>query len=428
MQNLPLTFEEFARLLESFPGGIKSFAAAVSGGPDSMALAFHLKRWAEDNSAEMMAFIVDHKLRPESSAEADLVKKRLLEHGIKTEIICWEHEKILSKIHVKAREARYRLLLQACKERGIENLFFAHHRDDQAETILMRFAKGSGIEGLAGMDRISFKDGIRIMRPLLFVPKERLIATCEKFGIEYVTDPSNEKEMYARGRLRRVMPLLAQEGFDSERLIDLGERAREAKDAINHYARAFLRVASRMDIAGSIHIDLEHLRSCPKAVGLKALSVCMQSLNKGDYYPERKAILPLYERLVSDNPMQAQTLHGCYVTKGSKNLIITREYASIVDVKHVKPGETVVWDGRWQVKLSSSFGWESLCVRALGFAGREEIDRLYPDLRRKVQRGRARAALPAVWQDNRLIAIPDLEEWENAAVSAMVVNMPADLL
>ena len=210
-----ISADEFAPLLQTFAPLADKIALAISGGGDSMALALCVKRWAQ---RPCIAFIVDHGLRAESATEATLVKSRLEQIGIQTEILRWEHAPLAGRVHEKARTARYNLLTEACRRHGADDLLIAHHRDDQAETILMRLSKGSGVEGLAGMAAQSVRDGIRFLRPFLSVPKTRLIATCETENIPFVTDPSNKSEKYARGRLRNIMPLLATEGMTTESL------------------------------------------------------------------------------------------------------------------------------------------------------------------------------------------------------------------
>jgi tRNA(Ile)-lysidine synthase len=421
---VPLRPEEFTALMEPFATGSLKLAVAVSGGPDSMALALCLKEWAAARGMNVLALIVDHQLRAESGAEAETVRQRLAAVGTEAEILRWEHSPIVSRVHVQARKARYELLFEACRRHGIRDLLLAHQREDQAETILMRFARGSGIDGLAGIAPVTVIKGIRLLRPLLAVPKERLVASCEASGVAFVTDYSNSATKYARGRLRRVLPLLAEEGLTVERLIDLGERARETRGALNHTTQALLRVAAQTDIAGVISLNLEHMRSAPRAIAMRALGTCLQSVHTADYPPQRAMLLPLLEALCSDEPMGARTLHGCIVGKGALKATVMREYAAITDEKPIAPGETVLWDGRWLVNLSSECKLENLVVRPLGMPPHEEIDRLAPVLRRLVPKGRARAALPTLWKGREIVHVPDLTGSPEALASAKATDRP----
>ncbi|HEU0117527.1 MAG TPA: tRNA lysidine(34) synthetase TilS, partial [Alphaproteobacteria bacterium] len=281
-----ISAEQFDACMARFaPFPSRAAAIAVSGGPDSMALAYLARGWATKHGIRLMAFIVDHKLRPESSEEAEKVQVRLSQLGIISEVLSWQHEAVVSKLHATARKARYRLLLAACRRHKIGDLLLAHQQDDQAETVLMRFAKGSGVDGLAGIPAENKSNGVRLLRPLLSFSKDNLVATCIEQIIPYVLDPSNRSEKFARGRLRRVMPLLEQEGFTIERLADLASRARDAKDALDHFTSLLLRVAGKQDNAGIVRLSLEQLRSSPRAIALRAVASCLQNIHAEEYAP-----------------------------------------------------------------------------------------------------------------------------------------------
>ena len=204
----PLTGEELTALL----GALGPFerrpeiAVAVSGGPDSMALAVLVQPWVEDRRGRLTALVVDHGLRAESAAEAASTARRLAALGIESRILRWDGPKPGSGIQAAAREARYRLLCGACRAAGILHLLLAHHAGDQAETIALRAERGSGRRGLAGMPAIREVESLRLLRPLLGVAKARLLATLGQRGIGWVEDPSNRDPRFARSRLRADPP------------------------------------------------------------------------------------------------------------------------------------------------------------------------------------------------------------------------------
>ncbi|NTU77265.1 MAG: tRNA lysidine(34) synthetase TilS [Alphaproteobacteria bacterium] len=404
----PLSREEFASRLEPLlrPGTTR-LAVAVSGGPDSTALALCAQRWGVRNKSDIVALLVDHRLRPESSAEAKITKQRLSAMGLSAEILIWEHPPVTKRLHVTAREARYALLFGACRARGIKDILIAHHREDQAETILMRFAKGSGLDGLAGMLPVTKREGLRLLRPFLSLSKARLIATCQSAGAAYITDPSNSAERYARGRLRRLETLLAEEGFTADRLIDLGERAREAKEALDAYTLDFLRHGASRDVAGTLRLDPSCFGAAPRAIALRSLSACFQALRPAPYPPERALMLALLEALTTSASMPPRTLRGVIVQKSTSAITLQREAATITESLSLAPGETALWDGRWQVRLAPQWKGPNPTLRALGTQPHATLDALAPGLRHKVPQGRARAALPALWDGDRLILIPD---------------------
>lgn len=409
-QAVPVAEEEFISFFSPLIYGrnLRKIAVAVSGGPDSMALSFCAKRWAEKNGVEVYGFLVDHRLREESAREAELTRQRLVAMGVHAEVLVWDHGQVKTRIHVVARQARYDLLIAACRKHGIDTMLLAHQRDDQAETILMRFAKGSGPEGLAGIDPSNMRDGVCLLRPLLAVPKSRLVVTCNAAGIGFAVDPSNEYSKYARGRLRQIQPLLEREGFSADRLIDLGDRAREAKEALDHAKRMLLRATAWMDSAGTISLNLEQLRSAPVAIAARAFSHCLEAVNREAYPPERASLMPVLAEILSDASMPGCTLNGCMVVKNSTSAIIFRELSAITECVPISSGQTVLWDGRWRITLNSKIDGQNVTVRALGVQQHELTDKLFPTLRHDVPQGRIRATLPSIWSGENVAIIPDL--------------------
>lgn len=397
---------EFHSLIHSLAPRPGRMAVAVSGGPDSMALALLVKDWcASQNFPPPLGLIVDHALRNESADEAAEVQKRLASLGIKAEILHWDHAPVTTRIHAEARAARYDLLIRACRRHGIQTLLFAHQREDQAETILMRLAKGSGIDGLAGIPAVNEIDGVQILRPLLPVAKERLIATCELAGASFVTDPSNNADKFARGRLRRVMPLLADEGLTIERLLDCGARAAEAKAALDHYTRKFLLAHSRLDEYGVITIHRAQFLTLPQAIAMRSLGAALQAVHREDYDPTHAALSLLLDAL-QDAAMPARTLNGCLITCRADEIVVLREMDAITDIIPIRAGETVLWDGRWRLTLAAGAVPADYEIRALGNPPHEVLDRLAPNLRHQVPQGRVRATLPALWCGDELTMIP----------------------
>ncbi|WBU30992.1 tRNA lysidine(34) synthetase TilS [Rhodopseudomonas palustris] len=207
---------------------------AVSGGPDSLALMLLAARWrkALKQGPALAVVTVDHGLRPEASAEARAVKRLAASLDLPHRTLRWSGDKPRTGIQAAARGARYRLLAKAAKTLGASHVMTAHTRDDQAETVLMRLSRGSGIAGLAAMAREIERDGVVLARPLLDVPKARLIATLAKARIDFATDPSNADPRFTRPRLRELMPQLAAEGCDARSLVRLAVRAARADAAL----------------------------------------------------------------------------------------------------------------------------------------------------------------------------------------------------
>ena len=200
----PLDVADFAQLMAPFEPFERApiVAVAVSGGRDSLALALLAQEWAIARDGRIVGLIVDHALRPELAAEASTTETLLGRHGCDAEILRWSEAKPCTGLQEAARAARYRLLREACRRRGILHLLVAHHADDQAETVTMRAARQSGPDGLAGMAGAVELPEVRLLRPLLGIPRSRLTATLLARGVPWLDDPSNTDPRFERARLR----------------------------------------------------------------------------------------------------------------------------------------------------------------------------------------------------------------------------------
>jgi tRNA(Ile)-lysidine synthase len=193
---------------------------AVSGGPDSVALMWLAARWrgALVRGPRLIAITVDHGLRAASAGEARDVKQLAQRLGVPHHTLRWRGAKPKTGLPAAARTERYRLLAKAAQDHGASHILTAHTSDDQAETLLMRLLRGSGIAGLAAMARQSPRHGVMLARPLLQVSKARLVATLKKAKVAYADDPSNRDPHFTRPRLRALMPALAAESGDAKNL------------------------------------------------------------------------------------------------------------------------------------------------------------------------------------------------------------------
>ena len=207
---------------------------AVSGGPDSIALMWLAARWrrALARGPRLVAVTIDHGLRAEAAAEAREVKRLARTLELEHRTLRWTGPKPKTGVPAAARSARYRLLAKAARQSGATHILTAHTRDDQAETLLMRMLRGSGIAGLSAMARQSERDGVGLARPFLEVSKAQLIATLEKARLGFANDPTNRDVSFTRPRLRALMPALAAEGGDPRNLARLAARLARANAAV----------------------------------------------------------------------------------------------------------------------------------------------------------------------------------------------------
>jgi len=232
--NSPISAQDAKRLFADWKTA-PAIVLAVSGGPDSIALMWLAARWrsALTRGPRLIAVTVDHGLRPEAAREAREVKRLARTLDLAHRTMRWTDTKPKTGLPAAARTARYRLLAQAARASGATHILTAHTRDDQAETLLMRLLRGSGIAGLAAMAPESQRDGVLLARPLLQVSKSQLIATLNKAKLGFADDPTNHDMNFTRPRLRAVMPVLAAEGGDARNLARLAARLARANAAVD---------------------------------------------------------------------------------------------------------------------------------------------------------------------------------------------------
>lgn len=296
----------------------KNIAAALSGGPDSLALSYALSRWSEkENGPDIHCVTVDHGLRAGSADEAKAMQV-LVETWPKArhETLVWEGPKPESRFMEEAREARYTLLLDYCECHNIRYLFFAHHLDDQAETVLFRLAKGSGLDGLAAMRALQDYKSIKLVRPLLGVPKQALIDFCEHNALPYIQDPSNDSEAFARVRLRQSMDVLQREGLTPERLALLAQRLDRASNALQFYAEKAWHVCFVEGDAGRTVLKKDALLEQPHEVILRVVSKALAKFSDDQGYgPRMSKVEDLVSDLIREDVFRKRTLGGAVILR-----------------------------------------------------------------------------------------------------------------
>ena len=246
----------------------KALLIAISGGPDSTALLLMAAEWAKRRGKTRIdAATVDHGLRPESADEAKAVAALCARLGVGHRVLQWKGAKPTSRLQERAREARYRLLVDHAKAIGADAVMTAHHADDQAETVLFRLLRGSGVAGLRGMDLMTARDGMTVARPLIGLKKRDLIAFADGRGAAFIDDPSNTDPRFARTRLRSLLVRLGEEGLNAEALDRLARRARETEEALAHLTAE---VEARVGSEGAI--DARTLFAAPIAISHRILA------------------------------------------------------------------------------------------------------------------------------------------------------------
>ncbi len=326
-------------------------AVGVSGGADSMALCLLLKAWTDSRNGSLLALTVDHGLRQNAADEATQVGSWLKSYGISHDVLRWEGAKPVSGLQSAARDARYRLLTERCHAEGILHLALAHHREDQAETVLLRFAHGSGVDGLGGMAAVRETGSVRFLRPLLPVGRERLRTFLTGQDQLWIEDPSNQSPAYARVRLRGVADILSGEGWSPERAADTARRLGRARSALDAAAARLAAQAVDLWPEGCILLRPDLLRDAEEETALRLLSRCLAAIGGSRYRPKLEAVERLYCTVRDGSAGRGRTLGGCRILPyRDGRLLIAREPDAADEQAELPPGATIVWDGRFQVK------------------------------------------------------------------------------
>jgi tRNA(Ile)-lysidine synthase len=312
-------------------------AVAVSGGSDSIALMQLLNAWARAAKlAPPAVLIVDHGLREGSTADARAVVRAARALRLKARILAWQGTKPAGNIEAAAREARYRLMGDWCRANGVRTLYLGHTSDDQAETFLLRLARGTGLDGLSGMAAIApwpIPDfaGLSVARPLLTFERAALRTWLTDSGTAWRDDPTNADPRFARNRIRAVWPVLEEAGLTKARIVDATAHLARARTALETATKELL-ANSTVPNADRVVIDVTALRLAPREVGLRALAAMLTNVTNAPYRPRFERLESLFDALISDG-FKARTLHGCRIGPapqamaifGANSMLIERE-------------------------------------------------------------------------------------------------------
>lgn len=379
----------------------RGLGLAVSGGADSLALMHLAKAWRDKTAPglKLVVLTVDHALRPESAEEARRVAAWADAAGLTARVLTRTGPLPAANLQEGAREARYALLVEASEQEGLSHILTAHMLDDQAETLMLRLARGSGLQGLACMPRESRRGGVRLVRPLLQLSKARLIATCRAVGQDWIEDPSNADARFARARMRRLMPALAAEGLSARRLAATATRLARAQAAIDAMA-AELILKSATCGGGCVVIERQGLAEAPDEVALRTLARLL-ALVGGQARPPRMERLERALRTLRSEGCARCTLAGCIVDCQEERAILAREPARMGAAVMLAPGEACIWDGRFRVALGPGARRE-FRLGALGAKGWKHVEER-AEIRVPAV---ARPGLAALFADERLAAVP----------------------
>lgn len=376
-QTLAGMFPDENRPIQDWP----RIGVAVSGGGDSMALLDLL----QGTGLALAAVSVDHGLRPEARDEVALVARYCAARGLDHAILTWRWNG-RGNVQEAARRGRSLAISDWARGRGIDHVALGHTADDQAETVLMRLARGSGVDGLAAMAPVARREGITWLRPVLEMRRAELRDHLRGVGQDWVEDPSNEDSGYARVRVRNAMDLL---GLDVGRLTRAAAHMARARSALEAGMRALARDCVTLD-AGDVVIDAPSLAAAPEELRTRLMAGALGWVSGQGYRPRYDALIGVLE---ATRPV---ALHGCLVIPKGGRVRIAREWKAVAGLT-CAPQEP--WDGRWRLIGPDESGLE---IRALGEAGLRDC----PDWRNAARPRQSVIASPAVWRGPVLVAAP----------------------
>ena len=302
----------------------KNFIVAVSGGPDSLALSFLAKIYAIHNSIDIKYFIVDHKLRKNSTWEAEHVQKKLKNFDIKLNILTWKGIKPKKNIQSIARDKRYKLLTDAAKKFKIKNILLGHHLDDLFENFFIRILRGSGLQGLVSLDREAQNNNINLIRPLISIEKDDLVYISKIVFRSYIEDPSNEDDKFKRVKVRNLLKELSLEGLDKNKFFLTIKNLKFANENIRFYTKKNLEKNVTIFQKKQNAILKENFFSQSEEVVFRSFGEVIKIIGKKYYTVRGKKIDKIIDLVKSKSSFKV-TLGGCLIKKVNGTLILSKE-------------------------------------------------------------------------------------------------------
>ena len=382
---------EISTVLGAVPKG--SLGVAVSGGSDSVALLRLLCNWGLKHGRKIYAATVNHNLRAEAQAEAEFVANLCEDIDIPHFLLSWDDWDGQGNLQNAARNARKDLLAAWAQELDLTAVALGHTENDQAETFLLRLARGSGVDGLSCMQKIAGENPAWV-RPLLNISRDRLRSYLSDLGQGWIEDPSNNDTRFDRVKMRNAMPVLAELGLTSERLAATAFGLQPARAALEQVTQEAAHECCEPTKFGTVTIDLNRLQTYPIDIQYRVLSHSMGWVTGTTYRPRFSALKSTYDRLKQG---KSQTLAGNYIKiSADKHLIVMREVASMV-TEVMKNG---YYDGRWRIIVNEDL--KDVDIRPLGEKGLMQLkDWRNLDVLRDILQ-----QTPAAWQDNVVISAP----------------------
>ncbi|MDA9210038.1 tRNA lysidine(34) synthetase TilS [bacterium] len=302
----------------------KKFIVAVSGGPDSLALSFLAKIYSIKKSLDVKYFIVDHRLRKNSTLEAKYVQKKLKNFSIKLNILTWMGTKPRKNIQSIARERRYKLLSDSAKRHRIQNILLGHHLDDLFENFFIRILRGSGLKGLISLDRETHENDINLIRPLINIDKDDLVYISNHVFGSYIQDPSNQDDKFKRVKVRNLLKELSLEGLDRNKFFLTIKNLKFANESIKFYTKKNIEENITILQKKQKAVLKENFFSQSKEVIFRSFGEVIKIIGK-KYYTVRGKKIDKIINLVENKSSFKVTLGGCLIKRINGTVILSKE-------------------------------------------------------------------------------------------------------
>ena len=302
----------------------ENFIVAVSGGPDSQALSYLAKIYSIKKLLNVKYFIVDHKLRKNSTLEANFVKRNLKKFSINLNILTWHGTKPKNNIQSTARKKRYNLLVNQAKKFKIKNILLGHHLDDLFENFFIRILRGSGLNGLVSLDQKTQYEKINLIRPLINFDKKDLIYISNSIFGSYVEDPSNKDDKFKRVKIRNFLKKLEMEGLDRNKFFLTIKNLKFANETIKFYNKKNLEENTFFSKDKKIVLLKKEFFYQSQEVVFRSFSEIIKFIGK-KYYPSRGKKIDKIVKLIKSNSSIKITLGGCIIKKVNETVIISKE-------------------------------------------------------------------------------------------------------
>jgi len=410
----------FDPLFRHADGRPRRITLAVSGGSDSTALMVLAARWRDAGGVAngvLDVAVVDHALRAESAGEAAAVVARAETLGFKASVLKWQTP-TLASLQASARDARYRLLAKHVSAQKGEAVATGHTLEDQAETLLMRLARGSGVDGLAAMRPETAVDGLRILRPLLGQSRSALRATLTTAGIGWVEDPSNANPAFERVRLRNAAETLAGLGLGPQSLALTAKRLARVREALEQETRRWLSEPGAVVVSpvGYVRLSVARLAAAPEEIRLRVLIAAITAV--GGALPELASVEDLASAAFTGG-FRGRSLAGCLIEPDGEDLMLVREPARrSPPMVPLNPGSRTVFDGRFRLSATENAppGLEvaPAGVEAARLARRSGL--VEPGVP-----GAALQTMPVILRDGLVAAFPALADPAAAALGCVCI-------